>query len=308
VTTSFVVGVDVGGTKISSAVATIEGSVLEESTTATNPIGGRAVVEQIAQQIEGLCGPLAITPADVVAIGVGVAGVLDSDGLVSDAPNVGLDGHAIKLALDARLSHDVVVDNDVNAAALAEHRYGHGRSVTDLAFIAVGTGIGMGLIIGGSIVRGSRGAAGEIGHLPFGAELLDPHNHRRGPLEEAVSGAAIAARYIEQAGLALPVPEIFELAAADDAAASSVLDEEASLLAQAIVAVVAVIDPAMVVLGGGVGSQPLLVDLVRRWLQRLGHPSIDVRSSKLGPRATMIGAVELAREMARIPRERESLA
>jgi glucokinase len=303
-----VIGVDVGGTKISAAVAAAEGAILGESTTATDPAGGVAVVEQVARQVEELCRSLAISPADAVAIGVGVAGVLDSDGLVTDAPNVGLDGHELKLVLDTRLLHNVIVDNDVNAAALAEHRHGHGRSVTDLAFVAVGTGIGMGLIVGGSVMCGSRGAAGEIGHLPLGADLLDSHNHRRGPLEEAVSGAAIAARYIEKAGIALPVPEIFQLAAADDAAASSVLDDEACLLAQAIIAVVAVIDPAMVVLGGGVGSQPLLVDLVRRWLHRLGHPSIDVRLSTLGPRATMIGAVELARDAARIPRERESMA
>ena len=80
--------------------------------------------------------------------------MLDHGGLITDAPNVGLDGHEVKLALDDRLSHDVVVDNDANVAALAEHRHGHGRSVTNLAFIAVGTGIGMGLIVGG--IRDAR--------------------------------------------------------------------------------------------------------------------------------------------------------
>ena len=110
-----------------------------------------------------------------------------------------------------------------------------------------------------------------------------------------------------EAGTSLSVPEIFQLAVAGDAAASAVLDDEAGLLAQAIIAVVAVIDPALVVCGGGVGSQPLLVDLVRLWLQRFGHPTIDVRLSKLGPRATMIGAIELARDRARVPRAREPL-
>jgi predicted NBD/HSP70 family sugar kinase len=179
--------------------------------------------------------------------------------------------------------------------------------VADLAFVAVGTGIGMGLVVGGSVMRGSRGAAGEIGHLPFGAELLDPNNHRRGPFEEAVSGAAITDRYREEVGSVLSVPEIFELAEAGDAAALTVLDHEASLLARAIVAIVAVIDPAMVILGGGVGSRRLLIDLVRRWLRRLGHGTIDVRQSELGPRATMVGAVELARDVARVGREHESV-
>jgi predicted NBD/HSP70 family sugar kinase len=305
--TPVVIGVDVGGTKISSAIATAAGSILFDSTTATDPAGGLAVVDQISRQVDELCSAVGIPAADVAATGIGVAGVLDRGGLVTNAPNLGLDGHELTLAIDARLSHAVVVDNDVNAAALAEHRHGHGRSVTDLAFIAVGTGIGMGLIVGGSVVRGSRGAAGEIGHLPFGTDLLDPHNHRRGPLEEAVSGAAIAARYREQSGVSLSVPEIFELAEAGDSAASTVLDHEAALLARAIVAVVAVIDPAMVILGGGVGSRPVLVDLVQRWLRRLGDPTIDIRLSQLGPQATMIGAVELARDAARIPRVRESL-
>jgi predicted NBD/HSP70 family sugar kinase len=307
VTPPVVVGVDVGGTKISAAVATTDGAILRESTTATDPVGGLAVVEQVRRQVDELCQPLGFSAADAVSIGVGIAGVLDPGGLVTDAPNVGLDGHALKLALDDRLSHDVIVDNDVNAAALGEHRHGHGRSVTNLAFIAVGTGIGLGLIVGGSVVRGSRGAAGEIGHLPFGADLLDQRNHRRGPLEESASGAAIAARYREKAGTSLSVPEIFELAVAKDAAASAVLDDEAGLLAQAIVAIVAVVDPAMVVLGGGVGSQPLLVDLVRPWLQRFGHSTVDVRLSKLGPRATMIGAIELARDGGRVPRAPEPL-
>ena len=290
-----VIGVDVGGTKISSAIATEDGVTLVDSTAATDPAGGRAVVDQIVREVSGLCGALGIVPADVAATGLGVAGVLDHDGLVTDAPNVGLDGHELVLALEERLGHAIVVDNDVNLAALAEHRHGHGRSVMDLAFVAVGTGIGMGLIVGGSIVRGSRGAAGEIGKLPFGTDALDPLNHRRGPLEEAVSGQAVATRYRQQAGEALSVPEIFSLAERGDPAASTVLDHEAALLARAIVSVVAVVDPAVVVCGGGLGSRPLLVELVQRWLPRFGHGAIDVRVSELGPAATMIGAADLAR-------------
>lgn len=303
-----VVGVDVGGTKISAAIARENGSILIDSTTATDPTGGRAVVDQISRQVGELCGGLGIVLAEVAATGVGVAGVLDHGGLVTDAPNVGLDGHELAQALDERLFRTVVVDNDVNLAALAEHRHGHGRSVMDLAFVAVGTGIGMGLIVDGSLLRGSRGAAGEIGHLPFGSDLLDPVNHRRGPFEEATSGAAIASRYRQQTGVALSVPEIFALAEIDDTAASMVLDEEAGLLARAIVTVVAIVDPAMVVLGGGVGSRQFLVELVQRCLLRLGHGAIDVRVSKLGPRATMIGAVEVACDAARLPQARESLA
>lgn len=303
-----VVGVDVGGTKISSAIATASGSASFDSTTPTDPAGGFAVVDQITRQVGELCTALGVVPAGVAATGVGIAGVLDHGGLVANAPNLGLDGHELALALEARLGHAVVVENDVNAAALGEHRHGHGRSVTDLAFVAVGTGIGMGLVLGGAVVRGSRGAAGEIGYLPFGTDVLDPLNHRRGPLEEAVSGAAIAAHYREQVGATRSVPEIFELAEADDPAASMVLDAEAELLARAIVAVVAIVDPAMVVFGGGVGSRPALVELVQGWLPRLGHPAIDVRVSQLGQRATVIGALELARDAAGSFRERESMA
>ena len=100
--------------------------------------------------------------------------------------------------------------------------------------------------------------------------------------------------------MALSVPEIFSLAERGDPAASTVLDHEAALLARAIVAVVAVVDPAIVVCGGGLGSQPLLVELVQRWLPRFGHGAIDVRVSELGPAATMIGAAELARDAAQL--------
>ena len=90
-----VIGVDVGGTKISSAIATEDGVTLVDSTTATDPAGGRAVVDQIVREVSGLCSALGIVPADVAATGLGVAGVLDHDGLVTDAPNVGLDGHEL---------------------------------------------------------------------------------------------------------------------------------------------------------------------------------------------------------------------
>ena len=177
---------------------------------------------------------------------------------------------------------------------IAERVHGHGRDVDSFAFLSVGTGIGMGLVIGGKLHRGAHGAAGEIAYLPIshgrGVDVKDAR--RRGPLEAAASAAAIvrAARRSGMAG-ALSARRVFAAAADGDVLANSVVAEEVQVVARAICAVVAVADPALVVLGGGVGQAPGFADAVAAQLRAMSPVVPEVRVSALGDDAVVDGCL-----------------
>lgn len=293
----YVAGIDLGGTKIRAGIARLDGSIVAEQTIKTGA-GGVRIAEQIVGVINDLCVTSGVRPGQVVATGVGGAGVPNPAGISFDlAPNLDLtaDGSvSIAEELAQALGHPVVIENDVNAAALGELYYGIGLNFEDFVFISVGTGIGMGIVSGGRLLRGAHGAAGEIGFLPLGADPLNAANHHRGPLEEVVAGDALTRRYRASAGVDRTSVEIFAAAARGDHAAVESIDAEAQWLATAIAAVAAVLDPAVFVLGGGIGTRKDLLPRVLRWLGRLGAPELDVRISELGSRAPVAGAVRLA--------------
>lgn len=299
---ALVLGVDLGGTKVRAAIADASGAVLAEMTAATDARGGRNVVEQIAVLAGSLRNTAGAAADQIRATAVGSPGVPDQhSGTLALAPNVdGLAAVSLRDELAERLGHPVVLDNDVTAAAIGERQAGHARGCDDFVFIAVGTGIGMGIVSGGRLIRGAGGAAGEIGYLPLGADPFDPVNQRRGALEEATAGETVAERYRAATGRRASTREVFDLAAGGDAVAASVVAEHGRLLALAITAVTAVLDPALVVLGGGVGSRPELLAPVRSCLAELGKQPVEVRTTALGNRASVVGALTLALRAARL--------
>jgi predicted NBD/HSP70 family sugar kinase len=299
---ALVLGVDLGGTKVRAALADASGAVLAEMTAATDGRGGRHVVEQIAVLARSLVTTVGATTARVRATAVGTPGVPDAQsGTLGLSPNIdGLSSVSLRDELAAELGHPVVLDNDVTAAAVGERWAGSARGCDDFVFVAVGTGTGMGIVSGGRVIRGAHGAAGEIGYLPLGTDPFDPVNQHRGALEEATAGEKIAARYRAATGTALATRDVFDLAAQGDAAAVTVVAELGRFLALAITAVTAVLDPALVVLGGGVGSRPELLDPVRAGLAELGKAPVAVRTTALGNRASVVGALNLALHAARL--------
>ncbi|MFC7704452.1 ROK family protein [Plastorhodobacter daqingensis] len=287
-------GCDVGGTKTQSVIADLSGRVMAEIKEPTAPDGGHAVIDQIATHRRMLAGRAGIDAARIGAAAIGMpAAVHPQTAALSRIPNIrGIEALDLPRLLSDRLNLPVVVENDVNLAAQGEHWLGHGAAT--MVFIALGTGIGMGIMVHDRLLRGARGAAGEISALPIGGDAFDPATHATGALESVVSSKALLAAYERRGGAAgRTLREAF--AAPHDAAFAETLDDLARLLALAILSVSAVIDPEMIVLGGSIGSRPELLAALRGHLLRCMAPAPDCRISALGNRAGVIGAVWSAR-------------
>ena len=195
----------------------------------------------------------------------------------------------------------LVMENDVDAAALAERALGHGREVDHFAFVHIGTGIGMGLVLGGQLLRGAHGVAGEIAFLPLsgGAGADDHEAKKRGTLEAAASASGIV-RAARRGGMRGPVSarRVFEAAAGGDQRAMAVVAEEARLIAKTICAVITVVDPDLIVLGGGVGRAPGFAEVVARELERIAPVMPAIRVSALGTDAVVDGCLAAGTELA----------
>jgi predicted NBD/HSP70 family sugar kinase len=204
---------------------------------------------------------------------------------------------AILQELRRLLGSDAMIENDVDAAAVAERDNGHGRAFSTFAFVSVGTGIGMGLVIDGRLHRGTHGAAGEIAFLPVTDGHGDPRDlRRRGPLESAASSAAVV-RTARAAGSAWSsARSIFAAAAAGDRLAGEIVAGEAAIVARALAAIVVIVDPELIVLGGGIGTADGFAEAVAEQLGRLAPIVPDVRPSALGEDAVVDGCLALGGE------------
>jgi predicted NBD/HSP70 family sugar kinase len=291
-----VVGVDLGGTRVRAAVADLVGRVVAEEVVATEPHGGEAVADQIAGLCRSVAREAGVAWTEIHAVVVGSPGVVQAaTGVVVLAPQLpGFDRLPLGAVLGERLERPVRVENDANLAAVGESWQGSARGVDDFVFVAIGNGIGMGLVLDGELRRGATGQAGEIGFLPLGADPCDPGVRTRGALEAAAGAAAIAQRFTDASGRYASLPAILELAAGGNPEAVAAVDGSARLIAAAVLSVAAVTDPALVVLGGGLGTRAELLDPVRRWLAEMVPNGLEVASSALGERATLVGAVGVA--------------
>jgi predicted NBD/HSP70 family sugar kinase len=267
-------GVAPGGGGAPGGVGAAPGGVIARAAEPV-PATGDAFAARVAAIAQGLA-----SGERIVAAGVGVPGIPDGDGFAGlIAGAAGLSGAPLRRLLEDALGVPVAIDNDVNLAALAESR---ARGVTDLAFIAVGTGVGMGIISGGRLIHGAHGAAGELGQLPVGDHVVAPFDEL-GPLEAIAGGAGLAAR----AGTAT-AHEVF------DAGDPALLADQARVLADAIRAVQALLDPELIVLGGGIGCRADVAGRVHDALAAHGTPPPRVERSRLGEDAGLLGALALA--------------
>jgi predicted NBD/HSP70 family sugar kinase len=255
-------GVDLGGTKI-------EGAVIDPSRPDCALCRLRVPTEasrgyaHVLRQVVRLVAMLerksgAKRPA---WIGFGTPGVVDpSTGVLKNSNTACLNGHRIREDLAAALGVEARVANDANCFALAEALFGAGRNRGVVVGLILGTGCGGGVVVDGKVLEGLHGIAGEWGHNPIRGEHTPCYCGRTGCVETVISGPALERHYRERTGRALRMPEIVDRAAKGEAAARATLRRLRSKFGEAIAAVINILDPDAVVIGGGVGNIGILYD------------------------------------------------
>jgi predicted NBD/HSP70 family sugar kinase len=201
-----------------------------------------------------------------------------------------------------RFNFPVLVENNVNLAAVGEKWNGLARGVPSFVFVSVGAGVGMGISIDDELVRGAHGAAGEICYLPISSDPFDRRHRLHGALEDEVGAAGILAALPEEdwdGDVPASARDAFELAEAGHPAANAVVERVARRLGVAIATVCTILDPALVVLGGGIGSNPTLLRPVRAAVASLVPLPARIETSLLGQEASLHGAIAVALREAR---------
>ena len=307
-------GVDVGGTKIAGGVIDTDGTVVEELRVTSPATDTEAIEDAIARLVTELR-----SRHDIAAVGVGAAGYIDkARAVVMFAPNIAWRNVDLKAELEERIDLPVVVENDANAAAWGEFTYGAGHDVDDLLLVTVGTGVGGGVVLDGELYRGAFGVGAEIGHMRVVPDGIQCGCGNRGCFEQYASGRALvretraailggsllARDLLERAGGdpdTIDGPLISEAAEAGDAFAIEQLALLGRWLGEGIASLAAVLDPAVVVIGGGVSEagdlllEPARVAFASQLTGRGHRPMLEIRKARLGNRAGLIGAADLAR-------------
>lgn len=312
------IGIDLGGTKIASALVDVDMKTMGRVTVATRPEEGPdAVIGRMLGTVWELCEGHGCGVGDVGAIGIGCPGPLDQEtGIVLDAPNLMWKNVSVAAPVAQATGLPVCVENDANVAALAENRMGAGRGARHMMYVTVSTGIGSGLILDGRLYVGAMGAAGELGHVTMLADGPLCGCGNRGCLESLASGTAIAQRAREAAARpagagileaangdidAIDSALVALAATGGDATAQAIMRAAFEYLGTAVANVLNLLNLDMVVIGGGVAQVgDVLFDTVKRMieLRAMACMARDVRvvPALLGADAGALGAACCAAE------------
>ena len=309
------IGVDVGGTKVAAGVVDDRGEILEQvrrPTPSTNPEETADVIAEVVELLKDKF-------EDVSAVGLGAAGFVDETrSTVLFAPNLAWRDEPIKEKVEGRVGMPVIVENDANATAWGEARFGAGRGESHLVCVTLGTGIGGGIISEGRLYRGRFGIGAEVGHFRVVPDGRRCGCGNRGCWEQYASGNALvhearhlarvapamAARLLELAGGTpeeISGPEITQAAREGDPAALESFRTVAKWAGQGLADLAAILDPGAFVIGGGLSDAgDLILEPIREAfanaLTGRGHrPMADVRIAELGSAAGIVGAADLAR-------------
>lgn len=310
-TSAVAIGLDIGGTRLRTATVSAEGGVLERRRRATPAADGTSLLAVIEEEVAAI--------GTSLPIGIGIAGLVTPDGTVRYGPNIGIRDLAVADDLTRRLRRPVSVLNDASAAALGEQRAGAGRGRRDVVLFTIGTGVGGGIVLGGQLIVGAGGFAGELGHV------IVQRGGRRCPcgnlgcIEAYASGRAIGEQALERLAATsdhsiLRDGEVVDGAAVSRAAddgdplALELLHEVGGWLASAIASCINALDPELVLLGGGAAASlaPHVLPTVRASVDELvlgrdfrEAPPIEL--AVLGDDAGTVGAALYAADRASSP-------
>lgn len=308
-TAGYVLGVDIGRAWLRLAVADLAGTVVAREDVPNKGRSGSAVAEAVLAAAGRVTAAAGLQRGDIVEAVVGAPGVFDErTGRVRYAVNLpGWGRSGLVAGMREGLGTSLTLHNDANLAAIGEYACGAGKDSRLFVYILIGTGLGMGVVADGELFRGAHGAAGEIGFLPLLTNPMPPGPSpvqgaaRAGTLEDAVSGEAVV-RGAHELGMTGPLTakQVFEAARQGTPAAVAAVRLEGERLAHVVAAVSSVLDPDLVVLGGGVGhSADLLLQTVQDTLDLLTPLRPRVAPSELGDDAVLLGAITTALRSAR---------
>ncbi|MGG7179441.1 ROK family protein [Clostridium paraputrificum] len=306
----YVIGVDLGGTKISTALSTKEGKILKNIVVPTKSEEGEvAVLNRIINTIETVLDESNVNIDEVEAIGIGSPGPLDAiNGIIVTTPNLPFENYNLVQPLKERFNTPVYLDNDANVAAIGEYMFGAGKGKRNIVYFTVSTGVGGGAILEGNIYRGSTSNALEIGHT-----TVDPNGPRCncgniGCLEAMSSGTAIGKRGKEAVSTNVETSlkkyedvtsfEVFKEAANGDEVSKDIIDSALTYLGIGIANAIAIFDPQVVIIGGGVSKAGDIVfdkvkEVVKKRCFKAMAEACEIVPAGLGTDAGVVGAVAL---------------
>jgi len=310
------IGVDIGGTKVAAGVVSADGKILSVGRRSTPKRDAEGVVNVITELVETL---VKGTDEMIIGVGLGVAGFVDAtQSQVLTAANLGWNQEPIKAKLEHELSMPVVVENDANAAAWGEYRFGAGVGRPDMIMVTVGTGVGGGMIMGGRLQRGAHGVGAEFGHLVMVPKGRLCGCGRSGCWEQYASGSSLV-RYARELAsedrvdaeiilsLGDGTPEgiqglhVTEAAGKGDQIALAAFAKLGLWLGRGMADIAALLDPAVFVIGGGVIESGDLIlgptneSFARNLVAREHRPLTPIEPALLGNAAGIVGAADLAR-------------
>ncbi|PMC75764.1 ROK family glucokinase [Brachybacterium sp. UMB0905] len=308
------IGVDIGGTKIAAGVVDEDGEIIAATTRSTPATDAALIEAACAEAVAELRGD-----HDVVGVGVGAAGFVSSDRrTVTFSANLAWRGHPLADELEQLTGLPVVVENDANAAGWAEYRFGAAREAEHMLMVTVGTGLGGALVMDGQLVRGRWGFAGEIAHMTAVPDGQWCGCGRRGCLEQYTAGTALVRTAKRRASAGDPLmgplvqaaggsrkeidgPLITRLAQHGDPGAVELIAELGDWLGRGLSSIATLLDPDMIVVGGGVAAAgDLLLDPARAAYARTITAAAQRELApfvlaRMGNRAGIVGAADLAR-------------
>ena len=281
-----VIGVDMGGTWLRAAAAGPEGLLTDVRRV---PTGSHRPAEAVVADLVDLV-DMVSQMAPAVSVGVGVPTTFTADGALSASPNLpNMSGYPLRRELEARLGRSVWLENDARCFALGEWRWGQGAGCGVMVGVTLGTSVGLGIVIGGSIFAGGHGEAGEVFRSPLDVE--SPRTTGR-DLHSALAGAALERAYHRRTGTVLAAAAVGRAARAGDTAARACFEDYGRVVGGALQWICNILDPEVVVLGGAGAAD---YDLFRPSLELVfGNPQVQITPSRLGERAAILGAATVA--------------
>ena len=294
------IGIDLGGTNIAAGVVGFDNKIVMKASVPTDlPKTPDEIADSIAALVKDVAAKAFVRMDEVSVVGVGTPGAVNADGVVENDANLGFVNTPLRAMLEERLGVACRVGNDANCAALGEQIAGAGRGTRDFIAVTLGTGIGGGIVLGGKLLTGVNGAAGEIGHMVIDREGIPCKCGRIGCFEQYASATALVNAAKEVFPDVTCAKDVFDLAHSDNLRALEIIDDYIEYLSDGITNLINIFQPEMICIGGGVAAQgeyllkPLRERVEEKRYTKNASVQTKICAAVLGNDAGIIGAVNL---------------